>query len=92
MLIIKQINAKVKNNIYHIDEPLNEFIKTLPGKGNEVQRICYFKDQEYGMGVRTAIVEYEGRDPNADQDKGGNGVSDIASIKPVNEMAPRKVP
>ena len=62
MLKIKQINARVKNHIWHIDEPLNELIKSLPGKGTEIQRICYFKDREDNMGVRTAVVEYEADD------------------------------
>lgn len=61
MLKIKQINAKVRCNIWHIDDPLNAFIASLPQKGKEVRSIQYFQVRERGeMGIQSAIVEYEG--------------------------------
>lgn len=41
-----------------IDDALNEFIQTLPGKGCEITKITYIAD--YKGYVFSAFVEYKG--------------------------------
>ncbi len=55
---IKQVWAFADYNGYTIDDPLNEFIETLPQKGREITKITYVIDSRHGS-VKSAIVEYE---------------------------------
>ena len=56
---IKQVWAFAGINGYTIDDPLNEFIETLPQNGREITKITYVMDNRHGS-VESAIVEYEG--------------------------------
>lgn len=55
---IKQIFAFCGKDGWTIDGPLNDFIKTLPKKGDEIMKITYITDTKVGD-VRAAVVEFE---------------------------------